>query len=133
MSDTNEPDDTAEPSQTETLGMRAASLGAKLAAAAAPMKDRATELAQTAAAASAPRAAQMKERATELAERAAVVGAKGAGVVAGSVDRATGGKYSSTISGIASKVQKRLDPDELTPTTPPPPATDQATTDEPQV
>jgi hypothetical protein len=73
----------------------------------------------------------MKERAAELAERAGEVGARGAGVVAGTVDRATGGKYSSQISGLASKLQKRLDPDEQTPTTPPPSTPHRAGTDEP--
>lgn len=128
MSDTNEPEQT-EPSQSQKLGARAMSFGAKLAAAAQPMKEKATELAQTAAAASGPRAAQMKERAAEIAERAGEVGAKGASVVGGSVDRATGGKYSSRISGITSKIQKRLDPDEQTPTTPPPASTGPAPTE----
>jgi hypothetical protein len=119
MSETNEPAEQSETSPTQKLGARAMSLGAKLAAAAQPAKERATEIAQTAAAASAPKAAQMKERAAEIAERAAEVGAKGAAVVGGSVDRATGGKYSSRISGITSKIQKKLDPDEQTATTPP--------------
>jgi hypothetical protein len=123
MSDTNEPTEQHDADQTDAdqkpgLGQRAAVFGAKLAAAAQPMMERATEVAQSAAVASAPRAAQMKDRAAELAERAGEIGARGTGVVAGSVDRATGGKYSSKISGIASKLQKRLDPDEQTPTAP---------------
>lgn len=98
--------------------------------------DKAAELAGQAAAAAGPLAAQAKERATVLAgqaaaaagpiaEQARVKAAQGVDVLAGNLDKLTGGKYSEQIHSVASKVEEVLDggkpkpPAASTDTTPP--------------
>ncbi len=78
--------------------------------------DRAAELAREAAAAAGPLAARAKELAEQavvaagpIAEQARVRAAQGVDVVAGSLDKATGGKYSERIHTVASKVESVLD------------------------
>lgn len=82
--------------------------------------DKATELAGQAAAVAGPLAAQAKERATALAgqaaaaagpiaEQARVKAAQGVDVLAGNLDKLTGGKYSKRIHSVASKVEGALD------------------------
>ena len=68
----------------------------------AKITDKAAELAAQAAAAAGPLAA----RAKELAGQAA---AQGVDVVAGNLDKATGGKYSERIHSVATKVEGVLD------------------------
>lgn len=92
--------------------------------------DRATELAGQAAAAAGPIAAQAKERATVLAgqaaaaagpiaEQARVKAAQGVDVLAGNLDKLTGGKYSEKIHSVASKVEDALDGKNTPPPTDP--------------
>lgn len=78
--------------------------------------DRATQLANQAAAAAGPLAARAKELAEQaaaaagpIAEQARVRAAQGVDVVAGSLDKATGGKYSQRIHSVATKVEGVLD------------------------
>jgi hypothetical protein len=89
---------------------RATELAAHAAAAAGPLaaqaKERATELAAHAAAAAGPLAAQAKELAEKAGEKAAV----GVSALAGSLNRVTGGKYSSRISAVSTMLEDRLDP-----------------------
>lgn len=89
---------------------------AQAAAAAAPIKKRAGELATAAAAAAAPRAARAKERAVGVAETAGAVGAKGVNAVAGSIDKVTGRKLSKPISSVSSAIEDKIHPDKVTPT-----------------
>jgi hypothetical protein len=96
--------------EPKKLTDKAAQIAAQVAAAAGPVKDKATELAATAATAAGPRAMQAKVKAAEIAERAGEVGAKGVSAVAEGIDKATGGKYSSRISSVTSKVEEKLDP-----------------------
>jgi hypothetical protein len=82
--------------------------------------DRAAEIVTQAAAAAAPIAAQARDRATALAgqaaaaagpivEQARVRAAQGVDVLAGSLDKVSGGKYSQQIHTVASKVEEVLD------------------------
>jgi hypothetical protein len=82
--------------------------------------DRAAELVNQAAAAAVPVAAQARERATALAgqaaaaagpivEQARVRAAQGVDVLAGSLDKVSGGKYSQQIHSVAAKVEEVLD------------------------
>jgi hypothetical protein len=84
------------------------------------LTDRAAELANQAAAAAGPLAAQAKERAGvlaaqaaaaagPLAEQARVRAAQGVDVLAGNLDRFTGGKYSEQIHSVAARVGGALD------------------------
>lgn len=84
---------------------KAADLAGQAAAAAQPIAARAKELAGHTAAAAAP-----------IVEQARVRAAQGVDVVAGSLDKATGGKYSERIHTVATKVGSVLD---TTPKTPP--------------
>jgi hypothetical protein len=99
---------------------KAAELAGQAAAAAGPLKEKASELAGQAAAAAGPLAAQAKERATVLAgqaaaaagpiaEQARVKAAQGVDVLAGNLDKLTGGKYSEQIHSVATKVEEALD------------------------
>ena len=99
---------------------KAAELAGQAAAAAGPLKEKAAELASHAAAAAGPLAAQAKERATALAgqaaaaagpiaEQARVKAAQGVDVLAGNLDKLTGGKYSEKIHSVAHKVEGALD------------------------
>jgi hypothetical protein len=84
------------------------------------LTDRAAELANQAAAAAGPLAAQAKERASvlaaqaaaaagPLAEQARVRAAQGVDVLAGNLDKITGGKYSEHIHSVATRVGGVLD------------------------
>lgn len=86
---------------------RAAELAGQAAAAAGPLAARARELAEQTAAAAAP-----------IVEQARVRAAQSVDVVAGSLDKATGGKYTDRIHTVATKVESVLD------TTPKPAPTD---------
>ncbi len=99
---------------------KAAELASQAAAAAEPLRQKATELAGQAAAAAGPLAAQARERATVLAgqaaaaagpiaEQARVRAAQGVDVLAGNLDKVTGGKYSQQIHSVASRVEEVLD------------------------
>ena len=77
---------------------KAAELAGQAAAAAGPLAARAKELAGQAAAAAAP-----------ITEQARVRAAQGVDVVAGSLDKATRGKYSKQIHEAATKVETALD------------------------
>jgi hypothetical protein len=77
---------------------KAAALAGQAAAAAGPVAARAKELAGHAAAAAAP-----------ITEQAKVRAAQGVDVVAGSLDKATRGKYSKQIHSAATKVGSALD------------------------
>src|SRR5664279_3055572 len=112
---------------------KAAELAGHAAAAAGPLKEKAAELASHAAAAAGPLAAQAKERASALAgqaaaaagpiaEQARVKAAQGIDVLAGNLDKLTGGKYSAKIHSVASKVEDAID-GKSTPPTPGPVST----------
>jgi len=77
---------------------KAAALAGQAAAAAGPLAARAKEIAGQAAAAAAP-----------ITEQARVRAAQGVDVVAGSLDKATRGKYSKHIHSAATKVETVLD------------------------
>lgn len=87
---------------------KAAELAGQAAAAAQPLAARARELAEQTAAAAAP-----------IVEQARVRAAQGVDVVAGSLDKATGGKYSERIHTVATKVENALDTKPKTPPTDP--------------
>jgi hypothetical protein len=95
---------------------KAAQVAAQAAAAAGPLKDRAAELAAAAAAAAAPVAARSKERAVGIADKAGEIGAKGVNVVAEGLDKVTGGRFAGQINAVAETIEKRIDPDHITPT-----------------
>ena len=84
------------------------------------LTDKAAEIAGQAAAAAGPLAAQARERAGVLASQAAaaagpiaeqarVKASQGLDVVAGSLDKITGGKYSDRIHSVAERVEGVLD------------------------
>ena len=87
---------------------KAAALAGQAAAAAGPLAARAKELAGQAAAAAAP-----------ITEQARVRAAQGVDVVAGSLDKATRGKYSKQIHSAATKVEGVLDTKPKVPPTDP--------------
>lgn len=95
---------------------RVAEVAAQAAAAAGPIKKRATDLAGAAAAAAGPRTAHAKERAVGMAEKAGSVGAKGVNAVAEGLDKVTGGKLAKPISKVSSAIEDRIHPDKITPT-----------------
>ena len=108
---------------------KAAELASQAAAAAEPLRQKATELAGQAAAAAGPLAAQARERATVLAgqaaaaagpiaEQARVRAAQGVDVLAGNLDKVTGGKYSQQIHSVAVDASKRCST--ASPSRPPP-------------
>ena len=84
---------------------RAAELAGQAAAAAGPLAARAKELAEQGAAAAAP-----------IVEQARVRAAQSVDIIAGNLDKATGGKYSEQIHSVATKVEHVL---ETRPKTPP--------------
>lgn len=83
---------------TSKITDKAAELAGQAAAVAGPLAARAKEVAGQAAAAAGP-----------IAEQARVRAAQGVDVVAGSLDKATGGKYSERIHSVASKVESVLE------------------------
>jgi methyl-accepting chemotaxis protein len=87
---------------------RAAELAGQAAAAAGPLAARAKEIAGQAAAAAGP-----------IAEQARVHAVQGVDVVAGSLDKVTGGKYSEQIHSVATKVGGVLDTKPKVPPTDP--------------
>ena len=87
---------------------KAAELAGQAAAAAGPLAARAKDLAEQGAAAAAP-----------LVEQARVRAAQGVDVVAGSLDKATGGKYSERIHSVATKVEGVLETKPKVPPTDP--------------
>jgi hypothetical protein len=87
---------------------RAAELAGQAAAAAGPLAARAKELAEQGAAAAAP-----------IVEQARVRAAQGVDVIAGNLDKATGGKYSNQIHSVATKVESVLESKPKTPPTDP--------------
>jgi hypothetical protein len=93
---------------TSKIADRATEFASQAAAAAGPLAARAKELAGQAAAAAAP-----------IAEQARVRAAQGVDVVAGSLDKATGGKYSARIHSVATKVESVLDTGSRPPATDP--------------
>jgi hypothetical protein len=95
---------------------RAAVFASQAAAAAGPLRDKATELVGQVSAAAGPLAAQARQRAWTvagqaataagpIAEQARVRAVQGVDIVAGNLDRLTGGKYSSRIHSVAAKVE----------------------------
>ncbi len=99
---------------------RAAEFAGQVVAAAGPLREKATEVAGQLSAATGPLAVQARERtmafagqaaaaAGPIAEQARVRAVQGVDILVVNLDRMTGGKYSSQIHSVASKVGGAID------------------------
>jgi hypothetical protein len=86
--------------------------------------DRATEFAEQAATRAKELAEHAAAAAAPIAEQARVRAAQGVDVVAGSLDKATGGRYSERIHAVATKVEGVLETKPKVPPTDPNPKPD---------
>ncbi len=82
------------------LTERASDFATQAVEAAGPMLERAMEV-----------AGELAEKAGPYVEKAAVIAAQGVAAAAQQLDKATSGKYSDTISSVATKLESALDPD----------------------
>jgi hypothetical protein len=126
---------TGKPNRTSHAKDKAGELAAQAVQAAGPLaaqaKEKVGHVADKVGQATGPRAAQAKEKVGEVAEKVGHAAAHGLEAVAGSLDRATGGRYRDRISSVSEKLEHALDrtqpgkgteasESDQTPATPPP-------------
>jgi hypothetical protein len=126
---------TAKPKRPTQAKDKASELAAQAVQAAGPLaaqaRERAGQVAEKVGQAAGPRATQAKEKVGEVAEKVGHAAAHGLDAVAGSLNRATGGKYQDRITSVSGKLEHALErtqrgkstdagPGDETPAPPPP-------------